>query len=159
MPTTQTKNTMAFLFVHKTESRFQNRIICKKMNEKNQKYTFLKTLIFAFLVLCLSCVYMYKSKKTLLKSIFLDINYGEVNLLAKKRYELADKISEKLNQVKNLKMSLSKESDFVEREFFLREISGKNEAWVEIENISKGEWSELSVRYYYDLSLVLNLIL
>ena len=118
----------------------------------------MKTLIFAFLVLCLSCVYMYKSKKTLLKSILLDINYGEVNLLAKKRYELADKISEKLNQVKNLKMSISKESDFVEREFFLREISGKNEAWVEIENISKGEWSELSVRYYYDLSLVLNLI-
>ena len=129
------------------------------MNEINQKYTFLKTLIFAFLVLCLSCVYMYKSKKTLLKSIFLDINYGEVNLLAKKRYDLPKKISEKLNQVKNLKMSLREESDFVEREFFLREIREKNEAWVEVENISKADWSELSVRYYYDLSLVLNLIL
>ena len=102
---------------------------------------------------------MYKSKKTLLKSIFLDINYGEVNLLAKKRYDLPKKISEKLNQVKNLKMSLRVESDFVEREFFLREIREKNEAWVEVENISKADWSELSVRYYYDLSLVLNLIL
>ena len=133
------------------------------MNEKNQKYTFLKTLIFASLVLGLSCLYniliMYKSTKILLKSIFLDINDGELNLLAKKRYELADKISEKLNHVKNLKMSISKESEFVEREFFLREISGKNDAWVEVENISKADWSELSVRYYYDLSLVLNLIL
>ena len=133
------------------------------MNEKDQKYTFLKTLIFVSLVLSLSCLYnmfiMYKSTKTLLKSIFLDINYGEVNLLAKKRYELADKISEKLNQVKNLKISLRKESEFVEREFFLREIREKNEAWVEVENISKADWSELSVRYYYDLSLVLNLIL
>ena len=129
------------------------------MNEKSQKHTFLKPLIFASLVLCLSCVYMYKSKKTLLKSFFLDINYGEVNLLAKKRYDLPKKISEKLNQVKNLKMSLREESDFVEREFFLREIREKNEAWVEVENISKADWSELSVRYYYDLSLVLNLIL
>ena len=128
------------------------------MNEKSQKHTFLKTLIFASLVLFLSCVYMYKSKKTLLKSIFLDINYGEVNLLTKKRYEVADKILEKLNQVKNLKMSLREESDFVGREFFLREIRGKNEAWVEVENDPKADWSELSVRYYYDLSLVLNLI-
>ena len=127
------------------------------MHEKTQKCKYLKILVFAALVLCLS----YESTKKLLKSIFLDVNYGEVNLLAKKRYDLARKISEKLNQVKKIRMSLRKESDFVEREFFLREIAERadNEAWVEVENIFMGDWSELSVRFYYDLSLVLNLIL
>ena len=127
------------------------------MHEKTQKCKYLKILVFAALVLCPS----YESTKKLLKSIFLDVNYGEVNLLAKKRYDLARKISEKLNQVKKIRMSLRKESDFVEREFFLREIAERadNEAWVEVENIFMGDWSELSVRFFYDLSLVLNLIL